>query len=143
MVGQRLVTQQTGPTGVPVYKVMVAEACDIKRESYLAILMDRESNGPVIVASPQGGMNIEEVAEKHPDQVLKSPVDINTGVTDEQAKKIAKFLGFQDKLIPTAADQIKRLYKIFLDVDATQIEINPFAETMDGRSMFSLCIAMF
>uniref|UniRef100_A0AC34GNQ8 Succinate--CoA ligase [GDP-forming] subunit beta, mitochondrial n=1 Tax=Panagrolaimus sp. ES5 TaxID=591445 RepID=A0AC34GNQ8_9BILA len=133
MIGKKLVTKQTDPSGVMVNKVMVAESIGIKRETYLAILMDRDSHGPVVIASPAGGMDIEEIAEKHPELIHKTPIDINTGISDNDAKKIAKFLEFPDSLIPTVAEQVKRLYELFLEVDATQLEINPLAETKDER----------
>lgn len=80
MIGNRLITKQTPPDGIPVSKVMVAEAIDIVRETYFCILMDREYNGPVIVASPDGGVDIEEVAEKTPERIKKVPVDIQVGM---------------------------------------------------------------
>jgi len=133
MIGHNLITNQTPKTGVKVRQVMVAEALDIERETYLAFLMDRSCNGPVIVGSPMGGMDIEEVAHKNPNAIHKEPVDITVGVTDAQARKMADFLGFKDKKLDDAAEQIKRLYGLFLKVDATQIEINPFGETPDGQ----------
>merc|ERR1719293_148288 len=98
MIGHKLVTKQTPPGGVPVGKVMVAEAIDITRETYFCILMDREYNGPVIVASPDGGVDIEEVAEKTPERIMKLPVDIKTGISDEAAGEVAAFLGFTGSL---------------------------------------------
>eukprot|EP00091_Calanus_sinicus_P010355 TRINITY_DN24156_c0_g1_i1.p1 TRINITY_DN24156_c0_g1~~TRINITY_DN24156_c0_g1_i1.p1 ORF type:complete len:100 (+),score=46.73 TRINITY_DN24156_c0_g1_i1:173-472(+) len=96
MIGNKLITKQTPPGGVPVSKVMVAEAIDITRETYFCIVMDREHNGPVIVASPDGGVDIEDVAEKTPERVMKMPVDIHTGVTEEMAKEIAVSLASLD-----------------------------------------------
>ncbi|XP_071479118.1 succinate--CoA ligase [GDP-forming] subunit beta, mitochondrial-like [Diadema antillarum] len=133
MIGSKLVTKQTTKDGVLVKKVMVAEALDIERETYLAILMDRGMMGPVIIGSPAGGVDIEDVAEKTPELIFKEPVDINIGVTDEQALRMAENLEFKGDLITVAADQIKNLYKLFLGVDATQVEVNPFGETPDGR----------
>ena len=94
--------------------------------------MDREHNGPVIVASPDGGVDIEEVAEKTPDRIKKMPVDIHTGVTDAMATELAEFLGFKGELVSHCAEQIKNLYKMFLDVDCLQLEVNPLAETPQG-----------
>jgi len=113
---------------------MVAEAIDITRETYFCIVMDREHNGPVIVASPDGGVDIEEVAEKTPERILKMPVDIHTGVTDAMAKEVAVFLGFSKSsyLLNQCTEQIKNLYKMFLDVDCLQLEVNPLAETPQG-----------
>jgi succinyl-CoA synthetase beta subunit len=132
MIGHRLITKQTPKEGIPVSKVMVAEAIDITRETYFCILMDRESNGPVLVASPDGGVDIEEVAEKTPERIKKVPVDIHTGVTDEIANDLAAFLGFQGELGKQCAEQIQRLYKVFIDVDCLQLEVNPLAETPEG-----------
>jgi len=134
MIGNRLITKQTPPDGIPVSKVMVAEAIDITRETYFCIVMDREHNGPVIVASPDGGVDIEEVAEKTPERIMKMPVDIHTGITDEMAKELAVFLGFSGSsyLFNQCTEQIKNLYKMFLDVDCLQLEVNPLAETPQG-----------
>merc|ERR1711997_412207 len=125
--------KQTPPEGIPVSKVMVAEAIDITRETYFCILMDRESNGPVLVASPDGGVNIEEVAEKTPERIMKMPVDIKTGLTDEAAGKVAAFLGFDGELQQQCAEQVKRLYDMFVNVDCLQLEVNPLAETPEGK----------
>jgi len=132
MIGNKLITKQTPPEGIPVSKVMVAEAIDIVRETYFCILMDREHNGPVIVASPDGGVDIEEVAEKTPERIKKLPVDIKTGLTDGAANEVAEFLGFSGDLKTQCAEQIKRLYAMFLKVDCLQLEVNPLAETPEG-----------
>merc|ERR1712241_1386888 len=124
MVGHRLITKQTPREGIPVSKVMVAEAIDITRETYFCILRDREFNGPVIVASPDGGVDIEEVAEKTPDRIKKVPVDIFTGVTDDTAMDSAQFLGFEGELQQQCAEQVKRLYDMFINVDCLQLEVN-------------------
>ncbi|OQR68042.1 succinyl-CoA ligase-like [Tropilaelaps mercedesae] len=133
MLGYKLVTKQTTKNGVLVKKVMIAEALDIKRETYLAILMDRTYNGPVVVASPAGGVDIEEVAEKNPELIYKEPISITNGIRDDQAIKIARNLQFQGDNVKEAAEQIKKLYAVFRKVDATMVEINPFGETPDGR----------
>jgi len=114
---------------------MLAEALDISRETYLAILMDRAYDGPVIIASPEGGVDIEEVAERTPEKVFKIPVDIYEGITDEIAHKVAEYLEFKGNLVQAAANQVKALYRMFCAVDATQVEINPFGETSDGRGI--------
>ncbi|CAJ0579568.1 unnamed protein product, partial [Mesorhabditis spiculigera] len=133
MVGRHLVTKQTSKKGALVDKVMVAEGVTIVRETYLAVLLDRDSNGPVIVASPAGGMDIEEVAEKQPELIFKEVIDITKGIAREQSMRLAKNLNFEGKLAESAADQIERLYQLCLAVDATQVEINPFVETSDGK----------
>lgn len=114
---------------------MLAEALDISRETYLAIVMDRSYDGPVIIASPEGGVDIEEVAEKNPEKVFKLPVDIMEGISDELALKVAGCLEFKGTQQTEAAKQVKLLYEMFCAVDATQIEINPFGETPEGRGI--------
>jgi len=131
MLGHKLITKQTPPEGVLVQKVLINESINFSSEKYFAILMDRAYQGPVMVGSPAGGMDIEEVAAKTPDQIYKEPVDIFTGVRIEQTKKLAKQLGFKD--VDQAAQQMNRLYDLFIKSDATQVEINPFVETDDGR----------
>lgn len=133
MVGNTLVTKQTGPQGVKVTKVMVAEALDISRETYFAILLDRERAGPVLIGSPKGGMDIEEVAATEPEAIFTEPIDITVGVSDEQARRMASNLQFKGAQLKKATEQIKNLYSMFRAVDATQIEINPLGETPDGR----------
>ncbi|XP_020347230.1 succinate--CoA ligase [GDP-forming] subunit beta, mitochondrial isoform X3 [Oncorhynchus kisutch] len=133
MLGYSLTTKQTPKEGVEVKMVMVAEALDITRETYFAILMDRACNGPVMVGSPQGGMDIEEVADKSPELIFKEVIDIFEGVRDDQALRMAANLGFKGPLERQAADQIMRLYDLFLKVDATQVEVNPLGETPEGQ----------
>nr|XP_058931099.1 succinate--CoA ligase [GDP-forming] subunit beta, mitochondrial isoform X7 [Kogia breviceps] len=133
MIGYNLATKQTPKGGVKVNKVMVAEALDISRETYLAILMDRSCNGPVLVGSPQGGIDIEEVAASNPELIFKEQIDIVEGIKDSQAQRMAENLGFFGPLKNQATDQIKKLYNLFLKIDATQVEVNPFGETTEGQ----------
>ncbi|XP_069875023.1 succinate--CoA ligase [GDP-forming] subunit beta, mitochondrial [Dipodomys merriami] len=133
MIGYNLATKQTPKEGVKVNKVMVAEALDISRETYLAILMDRSYSGPVLVGSPKGGVDIEEVAASNPELIFKEQIDIFEGIKDSQAQRMAENLGFLGPLKNQAADQIKKLYNLFLKVDATQVEVNPFGETPEGQ----------
>jgi succinyl-CoA synthetase beta subunit len=133
MIGQKLITKQTGAAGKLCTSVYIVERKFARREFYLAILMDRQTQGPMIVASSQGGMDIETVAKENPEAIITTPVDIEVGVTDEMATKIATDLGFTEQCIPQAADTIKKLYKVFLEKDATQIEINPLSETVDHK----------
>ncbi|EPZ36144.1 ATP-grasp fold, succinyl-CoA synthetase-type domain-containing protein [Rozella allomycis CSF55] len=143
MIGYNLITHQTTAEGVPVkkvssgceidVKVMIAQALNIASEKYFAIVLDRTAGGPVVVASPVGGVDIEQVAAKNPEKIFKEPIDINVGITDDQAMKIASVLEFETNNIEKAADQIKRLYSLFVSVDATQVEVNPFGETDTGK----------
>jgi len=133
MLNHKLVTKQTGPQGTLVSKVMIVHSIDLKRETYFAVLMDRAFAGPVMVASPKGGMDIEQVAEETPDLIFKEPIDINKGIQPEQTRRLAVAMGFQgEKKIADAQKQMAALYDLFLKTDATQVEINPFAETPEG-----------
>eukprot|EP00002_Diphylleia_rotans_P004484 TRINITY_DN1331_c0_g1_i3.p2 TRINITY_DN1331_c0_g1~~TRINITY_DN1331_c0_g1_i3.p2 ORF type:complete len:292 (+),score=92.23 TRINITY_DN1331_c0_g1_i3:262-1137(+) len=112
---------------------MIAKSIDISREVYFCLLLDPASKGPVMVGSPKGGMDIEAVAEETPQFIFKDNIDVATGMTKEQALKMAKNLEFTGEKIEMAADQMLRLYQLFVKKDATQIEINPLAETPDGQ----------
>lgn len=133
MIGHKLITKQTGERGRICNSVYIVERKFARREFYLAILMDRQSQGPVIVASSQGGMDIETVAKESPDAIITTKIDIHEGVTDEIAKSVAGKLGFSEQCVGEAADVIKKLYKVFMEKDATQIEINPLSETSDHQ----------
>lgn len=134
MFGYKLKTKQTTGDGVLVQKVMVAEALDIARECYFAIVLDRTLGGAVMVGSPKGGMDIEELAETSPNDIHKELVeDFEKGPSDQQVIRMAKFMGFEGAPLKEAVKQIHALYKMFLGVDATQVEINPFGETPDKR----------
>lgn len=135
MIGQNLITKQTGAAGKLCTGVYICERKFARREFYLAILMDRATQGPIIVSSSQGGMDIEGVAKESPEAIITTPVDIHKGVTDAVATKIATDLGFSEQCIEEAADTIKKLYKVFVEKDATQIEINPLSETSDHKVM--------
>lgn len=135
MIGHKLITKQTGAAGRLCSSVYICERKFARREFYLAVLMDRASQGPVIVSSSQGGMDIEGVAKENPDAIHTTYIDINVGVTDEMALDIATKLGFSEQCIPEAKETIQNLYKIFCEKDATQIEINPLSETSDHKVM--------
>lgn len=133
MVGAKLITKQTPKDGILVKSVMVADSINIVRETYLSIVMDREHNGPVLIASPAGGMDIEAVAEETPEKIKTVPISIIDGISRTQAEDVARFLEFKGPLVQKAASEIEKLYALFQKVDCTQIEINPLAETDDGR----------
>jgi succinyl-CoA synthetase beta subunit len=135
MLGFNLITKQTGAEGRPCNQLMVVEKVKIANEFYFAILMDRESMGPILVASSEGGMDIETVAANTPDKIIKTPVDINLGMTMETGLEIAQKLGFPDASQAGAADQMMRLYDMFLAQDAVQVEINPMALLESGEVM--------
>jgi succinyl-CoA synthetase beta subunit len=133
MIGQKLVTKQTGPAGKICNAVYICEKKYIRREYYLAILMDRATQGPMIVGSSQGGVDIETVAAESPEAILTLPVSIADGLSREAALEFAKKLEFAPRCLEEAADTILKLYQIFVERDATQIEINPLAESSDHK----------
>jgi succinyl-CoA synthetase beta subunit len=133
MIGQKLVTKQTGAAGKICNAVYICERKFIRREYYLAILMDRGTQGPMIVGSSQGGVDIETVAAESPEAILTLPVNIEDGLSKGTALKFAKKMDFAPQCVEEAADTIMKLYQIFSERDATQIEINPLAESSDHR----------
>jgi len=124
--------------GIPTRsQVMLAERRQPAHEYYVAVLNDRASQGVVLVASSQGGMNIEEVAARDPSAIITTPIDFANGLTKDVALGVAQKLGFTDeKTQSDAADIFINLYKIFKEKDATQIEINPMALTTDGEVLW-------
>lgn len=133
MIGQYLVTKQTGAEGRLCSKALVTERLYLRREMYFAILYDRESQGPVIVASRVGGTSIEDIAAADPTAITKIPVDIRKGLSKEDAEACAKALGFgEGEGLTKAMEQVEKLYQLFIEKDATLVEINPLAETKDG-----------
>ncbi|WPK24942.1 hypothetical protein PUMCH_002241 [Australozyma saopauloensis] len=133
MLNHKLITKQTGAAGKEVTAVYVVERRDARTEAYLAILMDRATQKPMIVASAQGGMDIEGVAAEDPDAIKTFSVELDAGVTDKLATEIASVLGYTQEAIPEAAKTIQNLYKVFIEKDCTQVEINPLSETPDHR----------
>ncbi|SCU99404.1 LAFA_0G23860g1_1 [Lachancea sp. 'fantastica'] len=139
MLQHRLITKQSGAKGKPVSAVYVVKRVDAKHEAYLSILLDRGSKKAMIICSSQGGMNIEEVAEKTPDAIKKFTVDASEGLTPEVASQISKSLGFTSEAEADAADAVTKLFKIFQDKDASQIEINPLSEVV-GQDTKVMCM---
>lgn len=133
MLNETLVTVQTGESGRLVRKVMIAEAVDITHEYYLAILMDRASCRPVIVASTEGGMNIEEVAHNSPEKIFRQAVHPLLGLQPYEVRKVTAALGLSGDLAKQFSKLLANLYKLFLDCDCSMLEINPLVTTPDGR----------
>jgi succinyl-CoA synthetase beta subunit len=133
MLGHYLVTNQTGPDGRLVRKVMVAESVEIQREVYFAILMDRESGVPVVVVSTEGGVDIETVAEKSPDKIYREQVHPLLGMQPYTALKLARQLEFSGDQLKAAAKLIMNVYKLFTTLDCSLVEINPLAVTKSGE----------
>jgi len=131
MLGNRLVTNQTSAEGALTTQLMIAESVDITTEKYVAFVMDRAMDGPACIVSPQGGMDIEAVAEENPAALMVEPIDIKEGISRAQAIKIAEFAEFKPEFVTEAAENIEKLYNMFIGLDATQVEINPMAETKE------------
>ncbi|MBI4298157.1 MAG: ADP-forming succinate--CoA ligase subunit beta [Chloroflexi bacterium] len=133
LLGKNLVTFQTGPQGVSVRQVLVEEAMDIEKELYLAILIDSQSLGPVIVASEAGGMEIEQVAARSPGKILQVQVDPVLGVQPFQGRKLTYGMGLKPELVRPITDLVSNLYQLFVAKDCSLAEINPLVVTKDGR----------
>jgi succinyl-CoA synthetase beta subunit len=132
MLGHTLVTHQTGPAGKVVRKVLVAESVDIAREVYFAILMDRGTGSPVVVASTEGGVEIEKVAEEHPEKIIRELVHPLLGFQPFQALKLARQLDFKGDQLKAAATLFSNVFKLFISLDCSLVEINPLVVTPEG-----------
>jgi succinyl-CoA synthetase beta subunit len=133
MLGQTLVTHQTGPTGRVVSKVLVAESAEIAREIYFAVLLDRATAAPIIVASTEGGVEIETVAEKFPEKILREKIDPLGGLQAYQARKLAKQLRFESSQLRAVAKLFDGLYRTFMACDCSMVEVNPLIVTPTGE----------
>jgi len=132
MLGQILVTHQTGPGGRIVNKVLVAESADIAREIYFAVLLDRATAAPVIVASTEGGVEIEAVAAKSPEKIIREPINPLAGLQAFQTRKLAKQLGFESLQLKNASRLFEGLYRTFIAYDCSMVEVNPLILTTKG-----------
>jgi len=139
MLGAKLITKQTGAAGKPCDTLYICEKKSVAKEFYFAVLMDRATTSPMIVASSQGGMDIEAVAAKSPEAIIKVPVSLQKGLDAKTALDLAKKLGFSSKAQQEASDIMVKLYKLFIERDATMVEINPLGETSDGRALCMDC----
>jgi succinyl-CoA synthetase beta subunit len=133
MLGHTLITKQTGPAGRLVRRVYVEAGCDIKRELYLSLLIDRSVSEIVIIASTEGGMEVEEVAEHHPEKILRAPIDPASGISGFHARKLAFGLGLEGKQIATFTKFVTAMYTAFVALDVAVIEINPLVVTGAGE----------
>jgi succinyl-CoA synthetase beta subunit/malate-CoA ligase subunit beta len=132
LFGKRLVTHQTGPEGKVVYRIYIEGTVPIERELYLGLVLDRKSERIMVVASGSGGMEIEEIAEKEPESIVRSIIEPAVGMQAFQAREIAFGLGIDAALVQQAATAIMGCYRAFRDLDATMVEINPLVITSDG-----------
>ncbi|HAE46691.1 MAG TPA: ADP-forming succinate--CoA ligase subunit beta, partial [Tistrella mobilis] len=132
MLGMTLVTHQTGPEGKEVKRVYIEEGCDIRRELYLGVVIDRETSSVTFMASTEGGMEIEEVAKETPEKIIKVPVDVITGMQPFHARKIAYGLGLEGKQVSVATKFMLAMYQAVIGTDASIVEINPLVVTGAG-----------
>jgi succinyl-CoA synthetase beta subunit len=135
ILGMNLVTHQTGPAGKEVKRIYVEDGCDIARELYLSVLVDRATSRITLMASTEGGMDIEEVAEKTPEKIIKVSVDPATGISGFHARQLAFGLGLEGGQVRSGVKLITNIYNAFVDLDASLVEINPLVVTGAGEVM--------
>jgi succinyl-CoA synthetase beta subunit len=133
ILGMQLVTHQTGPAGQKVRRLLIEEGADIKHEYYLAALTDRVTQRVAMMASSEGGMDIEQVAHNTPEKIIKVFVDPATGLTDAQATELARGIGVPDGSVAQAVDAFKKLYTCYMETDASLAEINPLILEGNGN----------
>ena len=132
ILGMQLITHQTSPQGQKVRRLLIEEGADIKKEYYVGIVTDRATQRVCVMASSEGGMDVEEVAENHPEKILKVFVDPGTGLTDAEAQNLARGIGVPEGSVAKAGAEFQKLYKAYWDTDASLAEINPLILTGNG-----------
>jgi succinyl-CoA synthetase beta subunit len=133
LIGMKMVNQQTGPEGVIAHQVLITQPVDIAKEFYLSALIDRARATPLLIASPAGGMEIEEIAHKDPDAILQMPFAFDGTLRPYQLLRLAKFMGWSGELAKQGAQIAKGLAKCFIESDASLLEINPLVQTSGGE----------
>lgn len=133
MIGNTLITKQTGEKGKPCHKVLLAECVNVKKEYYLAILMDRASGGPVLIASSEGGMNIEEVAASTPDAIKKLFLGFSLDDKQDKLKQLFASIGMSADIVNQSVATTEKLFNCFMKTDCTQVEINPLIVTKEDK----------
>jgi succinyl-CoA synthetase beta subunit len=133
LIGMKMVNNQTGPQGIVAHKVLITKPVDIAKEYYLGAIIDRDHAMPILIASPEGGMDIEEVAEKTPEKILKLPIALDGSVKPYHLLRLSNFMGWKGKTAKQGMRATASLAKAFIDTDASLLEINPLVETGDGE----------
>ena len=133
LLGKKLITHQTGPSGKIVKRLYVEEPSDIDKEFYLSCLVDRGSSKIAFISSDQGGMDIEEVAKKNPNKINTNKVDFNKSISDLDCEKVIKIFDLKPDQSLEAMNIVKSIYKLFIDLDASMVEINPLILTKQGK----------
>jgi len=132
LIGMKMVNNQTGPQGIIAQKVLITDPVDIAKEYYLGAIIDRENAVPILIASPEGGMEIEEVAEKTPEKILKLPIQMDGKIRPYHLVRLANFMGWKGETAKQGIKAARALGKAFIETDADLLEINPLVETPDG-----------
>jgi len=143
LLGKKLVTNQTGPSGKIINRVYIEEASDIERELYLGLVFDRGSECIMVVASTEGGMSVEEISNKKPETIIRSKIEAAVGIQEFQAREIAFNLGIETGLISRTAEVIEGCYRAFSELDATMVEVNPLVITRDKHVLALDCKMSF
>lgn len=133
LIGMKMVNNQTGPQGIIAHKVLITKPVDIEKEYYLGAIIDRENAMPIIIASREGGMDIEEVAAKTPERILKLPIQLNGSVRPYHLIRLANFMGWKGETAKQGMRVTQSLAKAFVETDASLLEINPLVETPKGE----------
>lgn len=132
LIGMKMINNQTGPQGAFAQKVLITEPVDIAKEYYLGAIIDRQSLAPILIASPEGGMEIEEVAQKKPEKILKLPIQLDGSIRPYHLVRLANFMGWKGNTAKKGMHAARALAKAFIETDADLLEINPLVETPKG-----------
>ena len=143
LLGKKLITNQTGPLGKIINRVYIEEATQIEKELYLGLVFDRGSECIMVIASTEGGMSVEEISRKKPESIIRSKIEVAVGMQQFQAREIAFKLGIESKLVSRTAEAIIGCYRIFSELDATMVEINPLAISKDDHVLALDCKMSF
>lgn len=133
LIGMKMVNRQTGPDGVVAHQILITKPVDIAKEYYLGAVIDRQAALPILIASPEGGVDIEEVAEKHPDKILKLPIELDGRMRGYRLVRLCHFMGWEGELAKQGAKIAQGLAKAFIDTDASLLEINPLVQSKEGK----------
>lgn len=133
LLGMKIVNSQTGPEGVIAHQIMISPLLDYKKEYYVGAIIDRKKAQAMLIASPEGGMDIEEVASKHPERILTVPIGLDGELKGYHLLQLAKFMGWEGQLLEQSKCLFSGLAKAFMESDASLLEINPLVETKDGE----------
>lgn len=133
LIGMKIINKQTGDAGVVANKVLIAPLADIQKEYYVGAIVDRERGRAMFIASPEGGMEIEEIAVEKPEKILKEPISIDGSLKPFQLRKIAKFMGWEGKTAKEGMQVVAGLARAFIESDASLLEINPLVQTSEGK----------